>query len=69
MENSRRCEIYSQVIDEAQKRRADDFTFAKKKIPKNKKVPLRERKRHTTRHAASTRCAAVSQGEGVGYPP
>ena len=42
----------------------------------NKKVLLRERKRHTAHHVASTRCAALFGGyleysprPGMGYPP
>ena len=34
----------------------------------NKKVLLRERKRHTARHVASARYAAVSNGWGVPHP-
>ena len=33
----------------------------------NKKVPLRERKRHTARRVASTHCAVLSPGGGT-YP-
>ena len=35
---------------------------------RNKKVLLRERKRHTAHHVASTWCAALSLGEGVPHP-
>ena len=35
----------------------------------NKKVLLRERKRHTARRVASTHCAALCPGGGGGLPP
>ena len=38
------------------------------KIPHNKKVLLRERKRHIARRVASTRYAALSPDGGGGYP-
>ena len=39
-----------------------------KRMKKNKKVLLRERKRHTVRHVSRTLCAALSPGrEGGGY--
>ena len=49
-----------------------DFHFDSRKI-KNKKVLLRERKRHTARHVASTRCVVPVGGYlpwvGGGYLP
>ena len=37
-------------------------------LHKNKKVLLRDRKRHTARHVASTRSAVLSLGRGGGTP-